>query len=70
MSLMANAVKKLLKDARLEYRNFRGKRLDKKYVVIESDDWGSIRQPSKEVFLEQVERSGKEIEDPFFDLIL
>lgn len=66
MSLMANAVKKLLKDARLEYRNFRGKRLDKKYVVIESDDWGSIRQPSKEVFLEQVERSGKEIEDPFF----
>lgn len=63
---MASTIKKLLKDARLEYRNFRGKRLNQKYVVIESDDWGSIRQPSKAVYLEQAERSGKEIDDPFF----
>lgn len=63
---MASTIKKLLKDVRLEYRNFRGKRLNQKYVVIESDDWGSIRQPSKAVYLEQAERSGKEIDDPFF----
>lgn len=30
--------------------NARGTRLDRKLVVIESDDWGSIRMPSREVF--------------------
>ena len=30
--------------------NIGGKRIDRKIVVIESDDWGSIRMPSKEVF--------------------
>ena len=63
---MPITLKKLLKDARLEYRNARGRGLRQKYVVIESDDWGSIRQPSKNVYLEQVERFGKEIDDPFF----
>src|SRR5690625_1509438 len=30
--------------------NFQGWRTNRKIVVIESDDWGSIRMPSKEVF--------------------
>ncbi|MDD3771859.1 MAG: polysaccharide (de)acetylase [Weeksellaceae bacterium] len=31
-------------------RNLRGWRTNRKIVVIESDDWGSIRMPSKEVY--------------------
>jgi hypothetical protein len=29
--------------------NYKGKKLDKKYVIFESDDWGAIRTPSKNV---------------------
>jgi len=29
--------------------NLNGKKLSKKYIIIESDDWGAIRTPSKEV---------------------
>ena len=29
------------------YINFRGWKTNRKIVVIESDDWGSIRMPSK-----------------------
>lgn len=32
------------------YINFRGWSIKQKYVLIESDDWGSIRMPSKEVY--------------------
>ena len=31
-------------------KNLPGKRLGRKIVVIESDDWGGIRMPSKKVF--------------------
>ena len=36
--------------AALYYKNLRGWRTDRKIVVIESDDWGSIRMPSREVY--------------------
>jgi len=29
--------------------NYRGKKLDKKYIILESDDWGAIRTPSKNI---------------------
>jgi len=32
------------------YINARGWRTNKKYVIIESDDWGAIRMPSQEVY--------------------
>lgn len=32
------------------YSNFKGWRTNRKIVVIESDDWGSIRMPSKEIY--------------------
>lgn len=32
------------------YVNARGWRTNKKYVIIESDDWGAIRMPSREVY--------------------
>lgn len=35
---------------RSHLKNIIGKSLSKKYVVIESDDWGSIRMPSKQVY--------------------
>lgn len=31
-------------------KNFRGYRTNRKIIVIESDDWGSIRMPSKDVY--------------------
>lgn len=47
------------------YLNSRGKRLDKKYVVFESDDWGSERITSKEG-LSALIRSGVDVYDnPF-----
>jgi hypothetical protein len=42
-----NTLKKYTKKSLL---NLRGWRTNKKIVVIESDDWGSIRMPSKEVY--------------------
>ena len=38
------------------YINSRGWRTDRKIIVIESDDWGSIRMPSKKVFDELLSR--------------
>ena len=32
------------------YSNFHGVSVDKKYLVIESDDWGAVRTPSKEAY--------------------
>ena len=32
------------------YINLRGYHTDRKFIVIESDDWGSIRMPSRETF--------------------
>lgn len=40
-------MRNFLSTARKHFLNLQGKRLDKKYVVFESDDWGSERIPSK-----------------------
>ena len=40
----------LLSDIKDKYVNFRGFHTDRKLVVIESDDWGSIRMPSSVVY--------------------
>ena len=63
-------IKDILKPARLEYRNSRGKRLNQKYVVIESDDWGSIRQSSREAWITQMKKSSRTKEDLFFIMML
>lgn len=55
-----------LKDLRLEYRNSLGKKVNGKYLIIESDDWGSIRQPSVDVWKQQLERIPETHNDPFF----
>ena len=59
-------LKDTLKSVRLEYRNSKGKKLKHRYIVIESDDWGSIRQPSQEVWRIQVQKSERTLKDPFF----
>lgn len=38
------------------YRNLRGWRTNRKIVVFESDDWGSIRMPSKDVYIALLKR--------------
>ncbi|MGB4205645.1 MAG: hypothetical protein WBJ84_08500 [Bacteroidales bacterium] len=46
---MLNNIKHIINT---HFNNFRGWSTNRKLVVIESDDWGSIRMPSKEVFEE------------------
>lgn len=49
------------------YVNFRGKSLyGRKIVLIESDDWGSIRMPSRAVYNKLVQ-SGLQIDNVYFD---
>jgi hypothetical protein len=45
--MMINSVKGLISN---NIRNIPGWRTKRKLIVFESDDWGSIRMPSKEVF--------------------
>lgn len=42
-------------------KNFWGWNTDRKIVVIESDDWGSIRMPSKNVY-QQCLQSGYQVD--------
>lgn len=43
-------IKKARRNALLSWSNFRGWSTDKKYIIIESDDWGSIRTASPEAY--------------------
>lgn len=43
-------INKLKSTALSYYRNIGGWKTDRKIVLIESDDWGSIRMPSREVY--------------------
>lgn len=45
--------------------NARGWRTNRKIVVIESDDWGSIRMPSKQVYNELLKRGIRVDNDPY-----
>lgn len=47
------------------YINYRGWSTKKRILVIESDDWGSIRTPSKEVF-EKFVKAGLPVKDHYF----
>lgn len=49
------------------YVNFRGKSLwGRKIVLIESDDWGSIRMPSREVYNKFI-KAGINVDEVYFD---
>lgn len=41
---------RLIKELKLNINNIPGWRTNRKILVIESDDWGSIRMPSKEIY--------------------
>lgn len=45
--------------------NFPGWHTNRKIVVIESDDWGSIRMPSKEVYHQLIEKGIRVDRDPY-----
>ena len=48
------------------YRNLGGWRTDRKLLVIESDDWGSIRMPSRAVY-EDCLRAGYPVDQTWFE---
>ena len=55
--MISTIVNELRTTVSANVRNIRGINLSRKIVVFESDDWGSIRMPSKEVF-EKLLRAG------------
>lgn len=58
-------MKRILTQLKNKYVDHFGYHTDRKLVVIESDDWGSIRMPSREVF-ERLKATGDTPEkDPF-----
>lgn len=63
---MMSNIREALKSVRSEYRNSCGKKIPGKYVVFESDDWGSIRQSSKQAWQYQMSKSSRTAQDPFF----
>ena len=48
--LQSKMIDKLKTELARNIVNCRGRKVNKQIVVIESDDWGSIRMPSKDVF--------------------
>lgn len=55
----------LLTKAKEKYISLRGFHTDRKLVVIESDDWGSIRMPSKQTFDKLISLGDKPQNDAF-----
>ena len=56
---------KMLKDIKLNAINILGWRNDRKIVVIESDDWGSIRMPSRAVYNKLLDSGDRVDSDPY-----
>ena len=48
------------------FMNMLGRRINRKIVVFESDDWGMIRMPSKKVY-EQLRNFGIDISKLHYD---
>jgi hypothetical protein len=53
---MINFVSKIRSALSQDLINFPGRRTERKILVIESDDWGSIRMPSREVYLKFISK--------------
>lgn len=58
-------VKGLLKNIGRNYMNMRGFRTPRKLVIFESDDWGSIRMPSIEVYHTLLREGTNPDSDPY-----
>ena len=43
-------IKSIIKNASINAQNFLGKKINQKVLVIESDDWGSIRMSSSQAY--------------------
>lgn len=54
---MSNSISKLKSILSQNLINIPGWRTDRKILVIESDDWGSIRMPSKEVYAKFISKN-------------
>lgn len=62
MKYLYNIERKLAKN----YVNFRGVSLGKKYIVIESDDWGAIRTQDKDAYNRML-KAGIQVDKDYFD---
>jgi hypothetical protein len=58
-------MKKVLQKLKSNYASFRGWSTKRKIVVIESDDWGAIRMPSRKVY-EQFLSKGLPVDKDYF----
>lgn len=59
-------IHKIERNLAKNYVNFRGVSLHKKYVIIESDDWGAIRVPDKASY-ERMLKAGIQVDKDYFD---
>lgn len=64
---MSNLYNKIRNKAFFSYYNMKGFSTKRKIIVFESDDWGSIRMPSKEVFNRLLAKNIKFSIDDSFD---
>lgn len=63
---MNNIIKKLRRRVAPWYKNLRGWKTGRKIVVIESDDWGSIRMPSRQVY-ERCLKAGYKVDQNVYE---
>lgn len=62
---MSSVLNNIIKDISISSQNIPGCRLDKKILVIESDDWGAIRMPSKKSYENLLSKGIRVDRDPF-----
>lgn len=65
VDIMKKALKMIKRKIMLDAMNFSGWKTNRKLVVIESDDWGSIRMPSREVYEKLLSMGDRVDKDPF-----
>jgi len=63
-NILINKIKKTKRSILKNIINHKGWTTNKKYVIFESDDWGTIRMPSKEIYKNLIKAGDKVDEDP------
>lgn len=64
---MYNLYNKIIRRSIIEYNNYKSFSTKRKILVFESDDWGSIRMPNKEIYNRLISKNIKFSLDDSFD---
>jgi hypothetical protein len=64
-NFISSSIKKARRYALLNWHNSKGWSTEKKYIIFESDDWGSIRTASPEAYQALIESGDNTDKDPF-----